>query len=186
MEKIELKDTYGNLVEVFIKRLDISYIDKIMILQKEVVDNLVDKNFYASTDKGEYIKYIENGAHIVGIVTLEDELIAMGVYVKFGYGEHNYGYDLDIKDEELLSVGQIESTVVKNEYRGNGLQRILCIKLEEVAKQDNIRTLAATVAPKNSCSLNNFKKLGYTVEKEKLKYGNYLRYILKKELEQYD
>jgi len=148
MEKIELKDTYGNLVEVFIKRLDISYIDKIMTLQKEVVDNLVDKNFYASTDRNEYIKYMENGANILGVVTLEEELIAMGVYVKFGYGEHNYGYDLDIKEEELLNVGQIESTLVKSEY-----------------------------------SLNNFKKLGYTVEKEKLKYGNYLRYILKKELE---
>ena len=183
MEKLKLKNRRGDLVEGVFKKLDISYIDKIMELQKGIVDNLSNKNLYAPTDKNEFITYIENGAHILGVVTMKDELIAMGVYVKFGYNECNYGYDLDIKGDELLMVGQIESTVVKEEYRGNGLQRIVCSKLEEVAKDENIRIIGATVAPENICSLSNFKKLGYTVEKEKLKYGNYIRYILKKDLQ---
>ena len=183
MEKIKLKNKDGDFVEVVFKKLDISYINKIMELQEEVIDNLMDKNLYAPTDREEFIMYMENGAYILGIVTLDDELISMGVYVEFGYNECNYGYDLDIKGDELLLVGQIESTVVKEEYRGNGLQQLICSKLEEVAKEKNKRILGVTVAPENHYSLSNFKKMGYTVEKEKLKYGNYLRYILKKELQ---
>lgn len=182
MENIKLKDKNGNEVEAKFKKLDVSYIDKIMELQKDIIDNLLDKNFYASTDRNEFISDIYIGSHIIGCVTSDDELIAMGVYIKFGYDECNYGYDLDIEGEELLNVGQIESTVVKESYRGNRLQYIICSKLEDIAREDNVTILGATVAPKNSYSLSNFIKLGYTVEREKLKYGNYLRYILKKKL----
>ena len=182
MGNIKLKDKTGNEVEAKFKKLDASYIDKIMELQKDIIDNLLDKNFYASTDKEGFISDINRGAHIVGCVTSDDELIAMGVYIKFGYDDCNYGYDLDIEGEELLKVGQIESTVVRESFRGNRLQYIICSKLEDIAREDNISILGATVAPKNIYSLNNFKRLGYSVEKEKLKYGNYLRYILKKEL----
>lgn len=182
MENIRIKDKYGNRLKGVFKKLDITYIDKIMELQKDVVDSLIDKEFYASMDREGFIEYIENGAYILGCVTQEDDLIAMGVYIKFGYGECNYGYDLDIKGDELLKVGQIEATIVKEAYRGNRLQHIMCRELEDIAKGDDVRVLGATVAPKNIYSLSNFKNSGYTVEKEKLKYGNYLRCILKKEL----
>lgn len=55
MEKLKLKNRRGDLVEGVFKKLDISYIDKIMELQKGIVDNLSNKNFYAPTDKNEFI-----------------------------------------------------------------------------------------------------------------------------------
>lgn len=182
LAQIKLVDRYGNEIYGQFKRLDIKYIDKIIKLEEEIVQSLVDMNFYATTDRDEYIECIKRDAYILGVVTIYDELIAMGVYIKYGYSKHNYGYDLEIQGEELLNVGQIQSTVVKENYRGNGLQEIICSKLEEIAKSDNSRILSATVAPNNIYSLNNFKKLGYSVEKEKIKYGSYLRYILKKAL----
>lgn len=182
MEEIKLINTDGTEVTARFKMLDLDYIDKIIELEGEVINKLADKDLYAITTREEYIECITCGGYILGCVTLDDELVAIGVYVKYGYSEHNYGYDLDISGDELLYVGQIQSTAVKEEYRGNGLQRIICNNLENIARKEDTKVLGATVSPKNLYSLNNFKRMGYTVQKEKIKYGNYLRYILKKEL----
>lgn len=182
MQEIKLINIDGTEVPARFKMLDISYIDKIIDLEGEIVNKLVDKDLYATTPREEYMECLMCGGYILGCVTLEDELVAIGVYVKYGYSEHNYGYDLDISGDELLSVGQIQSTAVKEEYRGNGLQRIICNELENIARKEDTKVLGATVSPKNLYSLNNFKRMGYTVQKEKIKYGNYLRYIIKKEI----
>lgn len=52
-----------------------------------------------------------------------DELVAIGVYAKFGYDEENYGYDIGVKGEELLYIANFESTIVHPDYRGNKLQK---------------------------------------------------------------
>lgn len=106
----------------------------------------------------------------------------MGVYVSLGIDEDNYGYDLGIEGEQLLKVCQIESTVVKKNYRGNGLQKIICNELENIGIRDGMNIISATVYPENKYSLNTFLNLGYQVKREKIKYGGYRRYILEKKL----
>ena len=112
----------------------------------------------------------------------EDELIAMGVYAKKGYDESNYAYDIGLNGEEVLKVAQIESTIVKSEYRGNKLQRLICEELEKIARKDDIEILSATASPYNEFSVNTFMNLGYEIKKDKLKYGGLRRYVLVKEL----
>ena len=112
----------------------------------------------------------------------DDEIIAMGVYAKKGYDKGNYGYDIELKGEELLNVGQIESTVVREEYRGNKLQRIICEELEKIAIENNTKIVCATASPYNEFSVNTFKSLGYEIKKDKIKYGGLRRYVLVKEL----
>ena len=119
---------------------------------------------------------------IIGCLTNEDELIAMGVYAKKGYDESNYAYDIGLNGEEVFKVAQIESTIVKSEYRGNKLQRLICEELEKIARKDNIEILTATASPYNEFSVNTFMNLGYEIKKDKLKYGGLRRYVLVKEL----
>lgn len=181
-KKLKVKRIDNNIIEVEMKILNLSYIEKIMELQEEIVEGLEDKQLYASTEKNEFMKYINNEGIILGLVTEEDELIAMGVYVAKGYDKKNYGYDLGIMGKELLKVGQIESTVVKNEFRGNRLQKIICEELEKLAREKGNTILTSTASPYNKFSVNTFLNLGYEIKIEKVKYGGLKRYVMMKEL----
>lgn len=180
--ELKLKHKGDNNVMAKLKALDESYIDKIMELQKVIIDNIEDKQIYANSEKHEFLDAIVHKGKILGVVTEEDELIAMGVYIKNNYDEHNYGYDIGLEGEELLKVGQIESTVVLPEFRGNRLQKIICEELEKVALDDNVSIIASTASPYNKFSVNTFLNLGYEVKADKLKYGGLRRYVLVKNL----
>lgn len=177
---LNLKRKDGIEVKVELKVLNISYLDKIMELQKIIIDGLENKELYADTEREEFEEYIKKNGKILGCVTEDDELIAMGVYAKRGYDKSNYGYDIGLENEELLKIGQIESTVVKEEYRGNKLQKIICEELEKIAVKEDTKILCATASPYNEFSVNTFKSLGYEIKKDKLKYGGLRRYVLAK------
>ena len=183
MKQVVLNKKDKNVVQAQLKLLDISYIDKIMKLQEDVYTRLENKDFFVCSDKKEFETAINEKGIILGCVSLEeDELIAIGAYIEYGYDEHNYGHDIKIQGEELLKVGQIESTMVLDDYRGNKLQKIMCESLEEISKTAGMNCICATVYPDNKYSLNTFKKLGYNVMEDKLKYGGLRRFVLMKEL----
>ena len=179
---LKLKRKDGVEVQAELKELNMSYLDKIMELQKIIIDGLENKELYADSKQEEFEEYINCNEKIIGCLTNEDELIAMGVYAKKGYDESNYAYDIGLNGEEVLKVAQIESTIVKSEYRGNKLQRLICEELEKIARKDNIEILSATASPYNKFSVNTFMNLGYEIKKDKLKYGGLRRYVLVKEL----
>lgn len=179
---LKLKDKSGNMIKANYKELDVSYIEEIMELQDIIMEDLEDKQLYAPTDKEEFIEYFKKGAKVIGYLDEKDDLIAMAVYIKKGYEKGNYGYDLDLKDENLLNVGQVESTVVRSDYRGNGLQKILCEKVEDIARSEKVKLLTSTASPYNKYSVNTFINLGYKIKRDKIKYGGLRRYVLAKEL----
>jgi ribosomal protein S18 acetylase RimI-like enzyme len=182
MEKMILKRRDGSNIEAELKELDLSYINKIMKIQNDIYEGLLNKDFYFCSEQEEFENIINGKGKIFGITADENnELIAIAVYVEYGYDEENYGYDIQIKGEELLKVGQIESTIVAENYRGNKLQKKLCEQLEKTARDSGIKYICATVAPENKYSLNTFMELGYKISIEKLKYGGLRRYVLVKE-----
>lgn len=184
MNKIlQLKRKDGEIINVQLKNLDITYIDKIMELQNVILEGLKDKRLYSATDREDFIEYMNSFGKIIGYLTEEDTLVAMGVYAKKGYAKGNYGYDIDLEGEDLLKVGQIESTVVKEEYRGNRLQKMICEVLEDIAREEGNSLVCATASPYNEFSVNTFKKLGYDIKRDKIKYGGLRRYVLVKELD---
>lgn len=183
MRKILLKKKDGENIEAELKLLDLSYIDQIMEIQQNIYDGLDNKELYSCSDKEDFEKTINGKGKIIGCVSLNNnELIAMGVYIEYGYEEHNYGYDIEIKGEELLKVGQLESTVVLEDYRGNKLQKIMCEILERIGKGAGMKYICATAAPNNKYSVNTFTKLGYKIMADKLKYGGLRRYVFMKEI----
>lgn len=179
---IEIKNKKGNKIKVVLKKLDLSYMEKIMNLQQEVVEGLENKEVYYSSTRKEFEKIIKEIGEIIGYVTLEDELISLGVYCNFGFDKENYGYDIGLKGNELLKVGHIESTIVKEEYRGNNLQKAMCLKLEEIGKNKGSKIMMATASPYNPYSVNTFKKLGYEIVKDKIKYSGLRRYVFMKNI----
>jgi len=181
-ETLKLKNKSGVIVNAKYKILGLSNIEDIIKLQDTIMEDLEDKQLYAPTEKEEFISYLRNGGKIIGYLDEKNELIAMAVYIKKGYEKGNYGYDLDLEGEKLLEVAQVESTVVRSDYRGNGLQRVLCEKIENIAKEEKVKILTSTASPYNKYSVNTFEKLGYEIKKDKLKYGGLRRYVLAKEI----
>ena len=134
-EILEIKRKDGAILQGQFKLLEEKDIKDIMRLQKIVIDALEDKQLFAPSEEDEFLLYIKELGNVIGCYESEsNELIAMGVYGKLGHRENNYGYDLEMDKEELLSVGQIESTVVSPEYRGNSLQKKICLELERISK----------------------------------------------------
>lgn len=181
--ELVLKKKDGKKVKAIIKLLDISYLSKILELQKKIYDLLENKEFYFCSSSEELEMILNVRGKILGCVIEEtNELVAIGVYARFGYDEKNYGYDLEIKGQELLNVANFESTIVHPDYRGNKLQKILVEKLEELAKADDIKWICATAAPDNKHSVDNIKSLGFEIVDEKLKYGGLRRYVFVKRI----
>lgn len=179
---IELKRKDGTIVNAKFSFLSNEDLDRIMDLQSKIYNGLEDKQLYSPSSKEEFKEFILGKGKILGCITEDNKLIAMAVYAKMEYDEHNYGYDIELEGKDLLKVGQIESTIVDKEFRGNKLQRKMCEKLEEVAIENNTPILSATASPYNEYSVNTFLNLGYKIMKDKIKYGGLRRYVLIKEL----
>lgn len=182
IKNVELKRKNSKNVIGTFKLLDLSYINKIMELQEEIINGIENKEIYACSHREEFEECINETGKIIGCLDEEDNLIAMGVYVNKGLKEGNYGNDIDITGDELLKVGQIESTVVREDYRGNGLQKIICKMLEDISLNNGDTLITATASPYNEFSVDTFLKQGYEIKKDKLKYGGLRRYILAKSL----
>lgn len=184
MEKLIVRQGARNEEILQLKKLTLNDIEKIMALQEKVMHAIIHKETYASSSREEFEEIIKTFGCIMGYETLSGQLVALGAYSAYGYNEHNYGYDLGFEGEALLLVGQIESTIVDPDYRGNGLQQKVCQALEDIAKLEKKAYITATVSPVNPYSLNNFISLGYENKLEKLKYGGFRRYILCKQFHQ--
>ena len=98
-----------------------------------------------------------------------------------GLDPSNYGYDLDLSQEDLLRVVHMDTAAVHPDYRGNGLQRKLVQMAEGHLAGQGRRILLTTVHPENRFSLNNMTGQGYTIRKRLEKYGSE-RYILRKDI----
>lgn len=182
---IKIKDRANNdiLVDAEFEKLTINSIDEILDFQDLIINGLEDKSFFAKTSRNEFIEFFGRKSYFLGLrEKTENRLIAFGLYLNEGLLESNYGYDLDYPKAKIEKTGQIEITIVHPDFRGNRLQKILCEKMIEVARENDDYVVAATVSPENIHSLNTFLKLGFVVNKEKLKYGGVLRCILEYKL----
>ena len=179
---ISLRKKDGTFTNGYITYLRKEYIDKIMNLQDNIIEGIVDKQLYSPSSKEEFEECFSEKGKVIGCILEDDSLVAMAVYRNYHYNKHNYGWDINLEGEELLKTAQIESTLVLDEFRGNGLQKIMCLELENFAKEKGMNRIAATASPYNMFSVNNFKNLCYDIKADKLKYGGLRRYVLVKEL----
>lgn len=172
----------GTHEQLTLRELTPKDINQILDLQTEVISLIEDQQIYVASTREDLQHDFENEGVILGYFSPLQELVAVVIYLKEGLAPSNYGYDIGLEGESLLTVGQVDTVLVKPDYRGNNLQYIMCHLVEDIAKQNHTSILCATASPFNPFSVNNFLKLGYEIKQDKLKYGGLRRYVLVKTL----
>ena len=92
----------------------------------------------------------------------------------------NLGTYLDFDEEQLAHVAVMDSAVVGNAYRGNGLQGRMLDSAENFLNLEEYYYLMCTIHPDNQFSRRNMENHGYEVKKIALCYGGLSRCILLK------
>lgn len=100
-------------------------------------------------------------------------LIAIGMLYVPQCLEEDHFHDLGLQGD-FKSANQ-KLFLVREGYRGLGLQRQLIREVEKIAVERGYNLLCTTVAPNNAFSINNFLKEGYIYAKTEEKYGGLLR-----------
>lgn len=163
--------------------LDDSYLSSIMTLQEMIVEDLKDSNIFQS-DSAEFIqRCLKTHGKIIGII-VKDRLIAFRVIYFPGHFDDNLGIELAFPEKILSQVAHLETVVVHPDYRGNSLALKMNYQALNVMKTLKYHHACVTVSPKNFYNLRIVFQLGFIIKKLKIKYGDKLRYILHKNLEE--
>ena len=109
-----------------------------------------------------------------------DLLVAIGMLYVPQCIEEDHFHDLDLQGD-YKSANQ-KLFLVRDRYRGLGLQRRLIREVEKTAIARGYNLLCTTVAPNNNFSINNFLKEGYVYAKTEIKYGGLVRNLYYKVL----
>lgn len=150
---------------------------EIYSLMRKVYDKLEDKSLFFCDDLDYVQRHIESEGFAIKVE--QDGKLVASLIVRFPMDdEDNLGNDVGIS--ELHKVAHLESIVVDEECRGNGLQDKMIKCAEEIIRESGYTYLMATVSPDNKYSLDNFERNGYEVMKIKEKYGGMMRAILLK------
>jgi ribosomal protein S18 acetylase RimI-like enzyme len=168
-------------------------------VMQEAYDNLENKELYVCDDEDFVRNVLADKNKGFGLMARVDGGIsdsagektaqhseAAGVLlVTFpGDSEENLAGDILGADgkltEILMSTAHIETTAVKPEFQGNGLQsKMISAALDYIAANySNIKYVCATVSPDNAPSLKSFIKCGFNIALTKKKYGGKMRHIL--------
>ena len=110
----------------------------------------------------------------------DNTLIAIGMLYVPQCLEEDHFHDLGLQ-AEFKSANQ-KLFLVREGYRGLGLQRKLIREVEKIAVARGYNLLCTTVAPNNEYSINNFLKEGYVYAKTEKKYGGLVRNLYYKAL----
>lgn len=111
----------------------------------------------------------------------EGRMIAFGILHAAGETKENLAHDLD-EVEDIRENANVKLVIVRPDYRGNRLQKILIDKLEEHAIGEGFKWLSSTVSPINEWSLNNLTACGFRAAKVLEKYGGMKRILFVKRI----
>ena len=141
------------------KNIDIHIInnkelDILMNFQKEIIDNMSNKEWFVPLTEEEFLTPI-NGKDNAYFFKFNDEIIGLLV-LTCDIPDVLEEYQLPNKNYML-----IDSIMVKDEYRGYGLQRQMLRFAYERALKLGMDGLVATIHPDNKYSLDNFIKEEY-------------------------
>ncbi len=100
-------------------------------------------------------------------------MVAAGILYVPQTQEEDHTHDLDLCG--MYKAANQKLFLVREGYRGQGLQRRLIRELERIAMKMGFNLLCTTCAPNNTYSIANFEKEGYVYAKTERKYGGMIR-----------
>ncbi len=156
-------------------------IDNILHIQDVAFENIDNESILRKNSEEMLLECLSEPHYTLGAY-MGDELAAFVILYVPGDSDENLGRDAGVPEEELHTVANVKLVIVLPKYRGNGLQRMLTERLEEVAKERGFKTLCCTVSPENIPSIRNFEACGYKFYQTKEKYDGLLRNIYYKKI----
>lgn len=163
------------------RRLTPDYIPEMLAIQEETFAAAVGSTDFLRRNTTETFSVCFPEPSLVLGAYYEGEMIAFGILHAAGTTAENLAKDLE-EVEDITENANIKLTIVRPNYRGNGLQRELISRLEKHAKECGFRWLSSTVSPENPWSSNNLAACGFTVAKVLKKYGGLERYLFVKKI----
>ena len=158
------------------KRLNLHDFKDVYKLQEIIYNDLEDKSWYRFNSESLLYTRLGTASSFAIGAYLNDELIATGMLV----------VDKELTDSICsvtdCNLGDIVLILVKNEYRGIGLQKSLMTKLEHHALEYGFEYTGASVHPDNIYCRNNIIELGYTFDHTDILFEGLLREVYIKKL----
>lgn len=151
-----------------------SELDDLLTFQKNIINNMSKKEWFTSLTKEEFLTPIigRDNAYFFTYDNLVIGLLVLTCDIP------------EVLEEYQLPKGNyilIDSIMVKEEFRGNNLQRKMLEFAYKRAKELNMDGLVATIHPDNIYSLNNFIVEEYSIIHELNIHGG-PRYIVVKNI----
>ena len=144
----------------------------IIDLNETIYAALLDKSVLRHNSSEMIASCLEEPNVTLGIWD-DNLLVAIGMLYVPQCIEEDHFHDLGLQGD-FKSANQ-KLFLVRENYRGLGLQRRLIHEVENVAIERGYNLLCTTVAPNNTFSINNFLKEGYVYAKTEEKYGGLMR-----------
>lgn len=166
---------------IIFRKGSLSDADAFVQFLAEVRADMVQKD-WLYLDPPEMIREMMAGGILELWVAMDGDRVAAAFSILHpGLESFNYGYELGLTKEELLSVVHMDTSAVHPAYRGQGLQRKMVQTAEEALSGRGEKILLCTVHPENQYSLRNMQTQGYSIRKRVEMYGSE-RYILQKNI----
>lgn len=174
-EKIWLKKAQ---TECCLQYMTKENMEEAMALRQFVRDSMSEKNWFANSQRKDFEDVLQYGFALVCLV--HGRIIAS---VQCLLDHTDYSHDCFDDENMWIKCADYSDTFVHPDYRGNGLQKIMEMKMEELCKKAGKSILLGTVDPDNLYSYQNFLIMGYKEVCRLKKYGGLDRVLMKKILD---
>lgn len=149
-----------------------------LLLRQMVREGMREKQWFAESTQKDFEDALQYGFGLVCVV--HGKIVASLQCLL----EHtDYSRDCFENEEMWIKCADYSDTFVHPEYRGNGLQKRLEEKMEELCKEAGKSILLGTVDPDNRYSYQNFLNMGYKEVRRLKKYGGLERALMRKNLD---
>ncbi|MBQ8413842.1 MAG: GNAT family N-acetyltransferase [Clostridia bacterium] len=170
-----------DVTNISYKQLTPDYIPELLEIQEETFAHATGSSDFLRRNTTETLSVCFPAPSLVLGAYYEGRMIAFGILHAAGTTSENLAKDID-EVEDVTENANVKLIIVRPDYRGNGLQRALIIKLGEHAKECGFKWLSSTVSPENPWSKNNLEACGFTLNKVLKKYGGLERYLFVKKI----
>lgn len=164
---------------MYIRTLKEDDLDAILELQEKTILGLKDSTVLRKNTPEILMQSLSRENIALGAF-IENDLVAVGFAVNPLPPETDLR--INLQTHSVDKALDLKLIIVKDEYRGNGLQKALTWVLEKIAHVHGYTHFCASVSPNNSYSLNNVLSMGYEYDHQEELYDGLLRNIYVKEL----
>ena len=123
-------------------------IPELMAMIHEIYDAIPIKEWFCLNSDEAVTGYMTTGGFALKAMC-DGKLAGVFIVRTKELGEENIGYDLNFNEEQRKQSAHMEIAMVRKEYRGQGLQRFMMEKAEQMLIEQGFQYLLGTAPPDN-------------------------------------